>query len=143
MLATEGCFLARIHATVRDEVTEPGVGAGEAEGREDAFVESPTGGAVEMGTGWYEASIVARRGDAGDDLLGPLPCPKDFRFRCHGQGGDVGAAVRVDPAGVDSTGVDAENEDALGRTVGLPNGKDRLAGWEEADGVECHVSLRR
>ena len=45
-LATEGGFLARIHVAVRDEVAEPGVGAGEAEGRENAFVECPAGGSV-------------------------------------------------------------------------------------------------
>lgn len=128
--AAKGGLLTRVHATVRYEVAEPGVGAGEAKGREDAFVEGPAGWAVEIGTGGNEASGAIGSGDAGDDLFGPLPRPEDLRLGSHDQGGNARPAVRMRPTGVDRTGVNAQDKTRLGvrsawltGRIGWPEGK--------------------
>ncbi len=60
------------------EITEPGIFSGETERFENMFVERPAGGAIEVLAGGFEGADSVWRGDSGDELLTPLPCPEDL-----------------------------------------------------------------
>jgi hypothetical protein len=61
------------------------------------FVERPAGGAIEILAGGFEGADGVRRGDSGDELLTPLPCPENIAsflkntgvMQCSATGCDV------------------------------------------------------
>ena len=78
----------------------PSVPNGRPGGRfnfENMFVERPAGGAIEVLTGGFEGADSVRRGDSGDELLTPLPCPENLasflrntcEMQCSATGCDV------------------------------------------------------
>jgi hypothetical protein len=90
-------FSLWIHATVGNEITEPHIFSGEPERCENMFVERPAGGAIEILAGGFEGADGVRRGDSGDELLTPLPCPENIAsflkntgvMQCSATGCDV------------------------------------------------------
>ena len=118
-------------AAVRPAMTRegmPSVPNGRPGGRfnfENMFVERPAGGTIEVLAGGFEGADSVRRGDSGDELFTPLPCPENLGFGCHRQSGDAGFAILSHPPGMHGTGINAEDKDPFWRTIrlrDLPNG---------------------
>ncbi len=114
----------------------PSVPNGRLGGRfdfENMFVERPAGGAVEILAGGFEGADGVRRGDSGDELFTPRPCPENLGFGSHRQSGDTGFAILSNPPGMHGTGVDAQDKDPFGRSIRLSDDPNGLARGEASD----------
>jgi hypothetical protein len=82
---------------VGNEITEPRIFSGETERFENMLVERPAGGTIEVLAGGFEGADGVRRGNSGDELLTPLPCPENLasfhwntvEMQCSATGCDV------------------------------------------------------
>ena len=63
---------------------------------ENMFVERPARGAIEVLAGGFEGADSMRRGDSGDELLNPLPCPENLASFIRNTGVMQFSATRYD-----------------------------------------------